>query len=208
MQILLGTTNPSKVRMFERWLEEYPVTFVTPDQLGITEAPPEDGRTPAENARAKAAFYGQYAPYVITNDAGLFLEKLPMEDERQPGLHIRSPYGVRLNDDQMIEYYADLVHSLGGETRACYLNGFAIQTPKGLVTYAEPMELALRQGFWMVDTPSQARHEGWPLDALSWNLDRSHCFTDADYTASGCSDQAKDEALSLWLSFLKKSLEL
>ena len=56
MQILLGTTNPSKVRMFERWLEEYPVTFVTPDQLGITEAPPEDGRTPAENARAKAAF--------------------------------------------------------------------------------------------------------------------------------------------------------
>lgn len=42
---------------------------------------------------------------------------------------MRSPHGVRLNDGQMIDDYAALVRSLGGQTRACYRNAFAIQTP-------------------------------------------------------------------------------
>ena len=36
--------------------------------LGITAEPEEMGHTPAENAAVKAAFYGQFADYVICND--------------------------------------------------------------------------------------------------------------------------------------------
>ena len=114
--------------MFERWLEEYAVTIVTPSRLGIT-------AQPEENARIKAAFYGRYAPCVIGHDSGLYGGKLALDDVRQPGLHMRSPHGVRLNDGQMIDDYAALVRSLGGQTRACYRNAFAIQTPARIVTY-------------------------------------------------------------------------
>lgn len=70
--------------MFERWLEEYAVTIVTPSRLGIT-------AQPEENARIKAAFYGRYAPCVIGHDSGLYLGKLPLDDVRQPGLICAAP---------------------------------------------------------------------------------------------------------------------
>lgn len=81
------------------------MTVVDPSRLGMTAQPEGDGATLEENARIKAAFYGRYAHCVIVHDSGLYLEKLPLDD-------------VRLNDEQMIDDYAALVHSLGGPTRA------------------------------------------------------------------------------------------
>ena len=129
MDVLLGTTNPSKVRMFERWLEGEDVRFLTLKQVSIPGEPAETGATPGENARQKAEYYGRYADYVICNDSGLYLAGLPMEDARQPGLHIRTPGGAahRLDDEEMIAYYAGLAHSLGGRVRACYVSGFAVK---------------------------------------------------------------------------------
>ena len=52
MQILLGTTNPSKVGYFEWLLEGLDVTFVTLRDLGVTDEPEESGKTPGANQRA------------------------------------------------------------------------------------------------------------------------------------------------------------
>ena len=60
MRILLGTTNPSKVKRFSDLLKGYDVEFVTLKDLAITDEPEENGTTPEENAIAKAKFYGQY----------------------------------------------------------------------------------------------------------------------------------------------------
>ena len=60
MTILLGTTNPSKVKRFSDLLKGYDVEFVTLKDLAITDEPEENGTTPEENAIAKAKFYGQY----------------------------------------------------------------------------------------------------------------------------------------------------
>lgn len=57
------------------------------------------------NAVLKARFYGGYFDRVICNDSGLYLDGLALDDERQPGLNIRSPRGKRLDDEEMIEYY-------------------------------------------------------------------------------------------------------
>ena len=84
MEILLGTTNPSKVGYFERVLEGLDVSFVTLRDLGITDEPEECGATPEENARIKAAFYHRYAPQdaVICADSGLYFDALPLDDPR------------------------------------------------------------------------------------------------------------------------------
>ena len=51
MRVLLGTTNPSKVRRFSELLSGYDVEFCTLRDLGIDEEPEECGKTPEENAR-------------------------------------------------------------------------------------------------------------------------------------------------------------
>ena len=86
MQVLIGTTNPAKLKFFQDALSEYDVDLITLNELGITAEPGETGRNPGENAAIKAAFYGQYADYVIGNDAGLYFDAIPLDDPRQPGL--------------------------------------------------------------------------------------------------------------------------
>jgi hypothetical protein len=130
MKVLLGTTNPSKVKRFEELLNGCDIEFCTLRDLGIDHEPKEIGKTPEENAVIKANFYGQFFDAVICNDSGLYFDALPLDDSRQPGLNIRTPQGGRrLNDEEMITYYSELVHSLGGKVLAYYLDGIAVYVP-------------------------------------------------------------------------------
>ena len=132
MRVLIGTTNPAKQRVFQELLRGYDAQLVSLVDLGIEDEPDENGRNPADNAAIKAAFYGRYADYVICNDAGLYLDGLDLDDPRQPGLHIRTPNGKRLNDEEMIAHYSRLMRELGGRVQAYYLIGFAVRTPAGV----------------------------------------------------------------------------
>ena len=109
MKVLIGTTNPSKAD----WLG------------GLIGAGTEllTGATPAENAAIKAEFYGKTFQPVVCHDSGLYFAELAFDDPRQPGLHVRTPNGRArfCNDEEMLAYYAALVHSLGGAATAMYL---------------------------------------------------------------------------------------
>ena len=94
MKVLLGTTNPSKVKRFSDLLKGYDIEFVTLNDIEITEEPEEKGTSPEENAIIKAKFYGQYFDIVICSDVGLYFKELDLEDLRQPGLNIRTPMNM------------------------------------------------------------------------------------------------------------------
>lgn len=207
MEVLLGTTNPSKVSMFERWLEGEDVHFLTLSEVAVPGEPEETGNRPGENARRKAEYYGRYADYVICNDSGLYLTGLPMEDARQPGLHVRTPQGAahRLDDEEMIAYYAGLAHSLGGRVRACYVSGFAVKTPQAVYLYEESIGELAEQAFWLTDTPCAERRPGWPLDSPSLYKDGKTSFLDPnppEWLKGG------DRNLNRCIAFLKESLGL
>ncbi|MBR3873959.1 MAG: non-canonical purine NTP pyrophosphatase [Clostridia bacterium] len=204
MQVLIGTTNPAKLRLFEQVLEGWPITFVTLRDLNITAEPEEMGRNPAENAAVKAAFYGQFADYVICNDSGLYFDNLELDDPRQPGLHIRTPQGARLDDEQMIDYYSQLVHSLGGKVLAYYLDGFAVKTPQGVKTFMKSREDARQAAFWMLDQPVSARRPGWPLDSLSKELDDTSFLDEGVELKPSTTGQTK----KAWVRFLVSALGL
>ena len=201
MQILIGTTNPSKIEYFREVLSEITTDIVTPHDLGVTGEPPETGRTPEENARLKAAYYGQYADYVLCADSGLFFDALPLDDPRQPGLHVRMVNGKRLDDEQMIEYYAALSHSLGGKALAYYLDGHAIKTPQGIWGFQSTREEALVWAFYMLDTPCAARRAGWPLDSLAIDLE-GRSFLDP-----GRRGEVRRGYIDRLKAFLKEKLE-
>ncbi len=204
MQVLIGTTNPSKLKLFEDVLRGYPIEFVTLRDLGIDTEPVEMGATPEENAAVKARFYGRYADYVICNDAGLYFDKLELDDPRQPGLHIRTPYGVRLDDEQMIEHYSRLVHELGGQVLAYYLDAFAVKTPEGIHTYMKSRSDAREAAFWMMDTPVAQRRPGWPLDSLSKELDNTSFMEEGVELKPSTTGETK----KAWVRFLISALGL
>lgn len=182
MKVLLGTTNPAKVKRFSELLSGCDVEFLTLDALGISQEPEEQGSTPEENAILKAKFYGKYFDAVICNDSGLYFDVLPLNDPRQPGLHIRSPQGERLDDDRMIDYYSHLVHSLGGKVLAYYLDGVAVCCKGNISSFMENGEATKVSAFYMVDKPSEKRHPGWPLDSISVNARTNRYFVDATIT--------------------------
>lgn len=157
----------AKINAFKEMLFEYDVELLTLHDLDIESEPEENGSTPAENAGIKASFYGKYYDYCICQDSGLYFDSIPLSDSRQPGLHVRTPFNNRLNDEEMISYYSDLVHRLGGKVLAYYHDGVAVYNKGNLSTFMETREFSKLFAFYFIDTPSKERIEGWPLDSLA-----------------------------------------
>lgn len=176
MKVLLGTTNPAKVARFAEFLPDCGIEFLTLKDLGITAEPAEAGATPEENARIKAAFYGQFCDRVICNDSGLYFDCISLDDPRQPGLNIRSPQGYRMDDEEMISFYSARIRDLGGKVLAYYLDGIAVYNHGTVSSYLD--ERGKLAAFYMVDTPAAGRHPGWPLDSLSKNKNTMTYFVD------------------------------
>lgn len=179
MKVLLGTTNPSKVKRFSDLLEGYEIEFVTLKDLAITDEPEETGATPEENAVAKAKFYGRYFDVVICNDSGLYFEELALDDVRQPGLNIRTPMQRdRLSDEEMIDYYSTLIGELGGKVSAYYLDGIAVYNHGKIYSFMDADAARKTGSFYMIEKALGKRFEGWPLDSLSINKENGKYFVD------------------------------
>lgn len=179
MKILIGTTNPSKITRFEGFLSGCDVEFYTLSDLEITDEPAEVGKNPRENAEIKAKFYSQFFDVVICNDSGLYFDCLPLDDPRQPGLNIRTPQGrERMGDEESIEYYSELVHTLGGRVLAYYVDGIAVYNRGKVSSFMENGELNRASAFYMVDVPSPKRQAGWPLNSISINANTNDYFVD------------------------------
>lgn len=208
MRILLGTTNPSKVKRFSDLLRGSDVEFVTLKDLAITAEPEEDGTTPEENAVLKAKFYGQYFDVVICNDSGLYFEELALDDARQPGLNIRTPMqGDRLTDGEMIDYYSKLIGELGGKVSAYYLDGMAVYNHGNIYSFMDAEAAQKIGSFYMIEKVSTKRFEGWPLDSLSVSKETGRYFVDEDIEESKKSIIIDRYEKSI-VDFLKKSLHI
>lgn len=203
MRVLLGTTNPSKVKRFSDLLKGYDIEFITLRDIEVIEEPKEMGNTPEENAIMKAEFYGQYFDVVICNDSGLYFEELDFEDLRQPGLNIRTPMNMdRLSDEEMI-----LIAGLGGKVTAYYLDGIAVYNHGVISSFMDNMAAQKNGLFYMIDKASSKRFEGWPLDSLSINKENGKYFVDGSIEESK-ENIIKDQYQKSVVDFLIKSLHI
>ena len=130
MDVLIGTTNPSKVQMFERMLRGHGITFLTLGDLSVSQEPQETGATPEENARIKAAFYGRIHPRVICNDSGLYFAALSLDDPRQPGLYADDAHMTAALADARAGGLALDAMRPAGLIGLCFYDG----GPRGVVT--------------------------------------------------------------------------
>lgn len=136
----------------------------------------EDGNSPLENARLKAlAYYNAFQIPVFSCDSGLYFDNVP--DEVQPGVYVRNVGGKCLSDEEMMEYYADLVRKFGNLT-ASYKNAICFVIDETHIY--EAMEPSMEsEKFVLTDKPhSTIRKKGFPLDSMSIDIKTGKYYYD------------------------------
>ena len=161
MKVLFATTNPAKVNKYKQALEDKGIELITIKDLEINLPINENGKNAIENAYIKAKTYYEATKIsTIGMDNNLFIENLP--EEKQPGTYVRRINGKELNDEEMIEHYTNLVKEAGEKLMAKWVYGMVVCCDKGTAEFSWTKE-----HFYFVDTPSEKRNPGYPLDSIS-----------------------------------------
>jgi len=161
MKILFATTNPAKIKYYAEELVKRGFEIITINDLNIKLDIDESGKNAVENACIKAEEYYNVAKILtIAIDDSLYIDGLI--EEKQPGTNVRRVNGKRLNDDEMLEYYINLIKSLGGKVNANWVKGVAIYDGKEMKSFEYR-----RSSFFFVDKPSDIVMEGYPMDSLT-----------------------------------------
>lgn len=180
MKILYGTTNKAKLQAMRTALESFDIELIGLADID-SELPSinENGKTPLENAEIKArAYYEAFQIPVFSCDSGLYFDEL--QEDEQPGLHVRRISGKELTDDEMREYYASLAAMHGGRITGRYRNAIYFIQDENHHYSSMDMSIAT-EPFILVSKPhSRQRVEGFPLDSLSIDIATGKYYYDLD----------------------------
>ena len=174
MQVLFATGNETKAKRFSKGLHEKGIEVITLNDINMELVIEENGSNAIENALIKARAYSQIIDIpVFAMDDNLYLENVP--EDKQPGMYVRRVNGKRLTDDEMISHYIDLVKKYGtdGKLTCRWVYGMAVINNKKEYTYTWSKE-----DFYMVQTPTDKRDPGYPLNSISINKQLNKYFTD------------------------------
>lgn len=162
MDVLFATENPAKVKKYLEPLKKNGINLITINDLDFKLEIDESGKTAIENARIKAkTYYDKLKIPTIGMDNNLFFLDLP--EDKQPGTHVRRVNGKRLSDEEMIDYYIDLVKKYGNPNlSACWKYGMVIYNNGEEKDYSWS-----KFNFNLVDKPSSNRNPGYPLDSIT-----------------------------------------
>lgn len=170
MKVLFATHNVAKINRFKESLKMFNIELEGLDDYKVLGEVKETGKDVIENAYLKAKGYNEITNVTtISMDDGLYIEGLPKELE--PGLFVRRVNGKELNDDEVLEYYKNLIHEYGGKQKAKWVYGICVYSNKGYKTYTWE-----RGRFYLVDKPCEERNPGSPLNSISIDKETGKYF--------------------------------
>lgn len=123
------------------------------------------------------AYYKTFGIPVFSCDSGLYFEEVL--ENQQPGTHVRRVGGKELSDSEMIEYYGKLAASFGGKLTAKYKNAICLVLSENEVFSSMDSSLEI-EPFYLVSKPHEKVVSGFPLDALSVEIESGKYFQDLD----------------------------
>ena len=163
-EIIFATGNASKGKRFSKGLLENGIKILTLKDLNLKLDVEENGTTAIENARIKAreCFKLTNKPSMGMDDT-LYIEGIP--DSIQPGLFVRRVNGKALTDEEMIEYYTNLVKKYGkdGRLNAKWVYGMVVINEDG----NESEYTWEKDNIYLVDTVSNTINPGYPLNSFT-----------------------------------------
>lgn len=164
-EILFATGNESKVNRFKEKLLEKGILLKSLKDININLEVEKNGKTAIENAEIKAkAYYDATKMTTMAMDDTMYIDNIP--EDKQPGVFVRRVNGKRLNDEEMIEYYTNLVKTYGkdGKLNTKWILGMAIIKDGKISTYTD-----ITSEYYLVDTPAKDMKEGYPLSSILVN---------------------------------------
>ena len=164
-EILFATGNESKVNRFKEKLLERGILLKSLKDININLEVEENGKTAIENAEIKAkAYYDATKMTTMAMDDTMYIDDIP--EDKQPGVFVRRVNGKRLNDEEMIEYYINLVKMYGKDEKlnTKWISGMAIIKDGKISTYTDTTS-----EYYLVDTPAKDMIEGYPLSSILVN---------------------------------------
>ena len=163
-KIVFATGNPTKAKRFSKGLLEHNIEVLSLKDLEIELNINENGEDVIQNAliKARGCFEKTKMPTIGMDDS-LYLENVPIE--KQPGLFVRRINGKTLNDEEMINYYTNLVKEYGidGKLYCKWIYGLAVIDENG----KESTYTWSKDNFYMVDIASEKINPGYPLNSIS-----------------------------------------
>ena len=163
IKVLFATGNETKAKRFSKGLQEKGIEVITLKDIKVEIEVEENGKDAIENAVLKAKAYSKVVDIPV------------FAIEKQPGMYVRRVNGKRLNDEEMIEHYTNLVKEYGtnGKLTCRWVYGMAVINNGKESTYTWSKE-----DFYMVDKPSNKINPGYPLNTISINKKLNKYFTD------------------------------
>lgn len=179
MRILYGTGNRAKLDSMRRMTAGLGLEIIGLKDL---EQPlpviAESGKDPIENARLKAeAYYQAFGMPVFSCDSGLYFDGI--EDDLQPGIHVRRVGGRELTDEEMIEYYADMATKHGGKLLGRYRNAICFIVDDTHRFFSMDPSLST-ETFLLIGKAHTRRNPGFPLDSLSVDVTSGQYYYDME----------------------------
>ena len=174
IKVLFATGNETKAKRFSKGLEEKGIEVITLKDIDVNIDVEENGKDAIENALIKARAYSKVIDIpIFAMDDNLYLENVPLD--KQPGMYVRRVNGKRLNDEEMIEHYTNMVKEYGidGKLVCRWVYGMAVINNGKESTYTWS-----KDDFYMVDKPSNKIDPGYPLNTISINKKINKYFTD------------------------------
>lgn len=133
-ELLIGTSNPGKVREIKLALDGLPLILRSLDEYSDLSFPIESGENYADNAIIKATDYArQTGLCVLADDSGLEVDGL----DGAPGLH-SARFGSGSDADRVELLLEKLEGALNGSRRARFVSAVAIVHPTvGVINVSE-----------------------------------------------------------------------
>ena len=161
-EITFGTTNEAKIKQIRGALAPAGIIVNGVADKSLLPEVFEDGKTANENARKKSIIYAKALnTTVFSMDNALYLDGL--KPENQPALNVRRIGGTidRPTDQQMLDYYSNLIYKLGGKVKGYWEFGICIANPSG-----EYKETVIKSERLFVSKPSKIMVDGYPLESI------------------------------------------
>ena len=164
-ELLFATGNIAKVNRFHDKLFENGINLKSLKDVNAEIQIEENGKTALENAIMKAtACYKSTGITTMAIDDTMYIEDIP--EDKQPGVYVRRVNGRRLTDEEMIDYYTNLVKTYGkdGKLNTKWISGIVIIKDGKVYTHEE-----VTSEYYLVDTPTPEVKEGYPLSSILIN---------------------------------------
>ncbi|MCM0648147.1 hypothetical protein NBE98_07130 [Clostridium swellfunianum] len=204
MKLLYGTTNQAKLEHMRQILDDLGIEIVGLKDVDLQLEVDESGNNPLENARIKAlAYYRAVGMPTFSCDSGLYIEGL--EEDKQPGVHVRRVQNKYLDDEEFIQYYSKLVTELGKETIAKFKNAIClVMDEKNILEYDGD---DISDNFIMTSKIHAKRIEGFPMNSISLDIETGSYFVDEDSNNKNEEKLTKGFRKFFKLAMLKNNVE-